>query len=113
MGNPVSATASHAMAMMAARSSGGKSRLLTAPGTILDAEIARSPAPPPALHLPSGQVHDFGGVVMADAGPFVKQKHEPETLNILNRRGAPSNRVHGLLQKSLGKDTRHRSGSTH
>src|SRR5260370_28715431 len=104
MGNSVSATASHAMATTAARSTGGKSRLLAAPGVILDAEIARGPASPPALHLPGGQVNDFGGVVMADARPFVKQQHQAEPLHILNRRGTPTNRIHRVLQKTLGKD---------
>src|SRR4029079_6224120 len=99
--------------MMAARSPGGKSRLLAAPGVILDAEIARGPASSPALHLPGGQANDFGGILMADAGPFVEQQHQAEALHILNRRGTTTDRIRRALQKTFGKATRQRSGSTH
>jgi len=72
------------MAMIAARSPGGKSRLLAASGVIRNAEIASGPPSPPALHLPGRQSHDLGSVLMADAGPFVKEQHEAESLHILN-----------------------------
>src|ERR1700722_15578776 len=113
VGNSVSATASHAMATTAARSTGGKSRLLAAPGAVHDAEIASGPASPPALHLPRRQPNDLGRVLMADAWPFVQQQHQPKTLDILHRSRAPANGVDRVLQKSVRKDTRHRSGSTH
>src|SRR6266404_3819610 len=113
IGNSVSATASQAMATIAARSTGGKSRLLAASRVVLNAEITSSPTSPPALHLPRRQPNDLGRILMADAWPFVEQQHQPKSLHILHRSRAPANGVDRVLQKSVRKDTRHRSGSTH
>jgi hypothetical protein len=76
-GNSVSATASHAMAMTAARSAGGKNRLPAATGVIRDAEIASGPTSPPALHLPRRQPNGRSRFLMADAWPVVEQQHQP------------------------------------
>src|SRR6266404_9254975 len=82
-GSFVSAIISHAIAWINARSSGGKNGLAPASDLVFDGEITGSPATSPSLHLPSGQTHLLGRLVVFHVGLLVKNQRQPKTVHDL------------------------------
>ena len=72
---------------------------------VFDGEITRGPATAPTLHLPKRKADHLRGVLVAQAGSFMKEQHEAITLNDLNRSGTSSNRSERILQEIAGEDT--------
>jgi hypothetical protein len=76
IGSPVSATRSQARALTNARSRGGKIGLAAASRAILQGEISRSPAFPPAMNLSTRESHMAAKPLLIPVGMFMDQQHQ-------------------------------------
>jgi hypothetical protein len=80
---------------------------------VVDGEITGSPATSPALHLPSGQTHLLGRLVVFQVGLLVKQQCQPKALHDLDRHGSAADCVQGHLHEIIGESTRGGAWSWH
>jgi hypothetical protein len=80
---------------------------------IFDREIASGPATAPALHLPKGQAHRLGSVLVPQAGPLMKEQREAKSLHGLNRGGSSTNGVECILHEIVGEVTTSGNGTWH
>ena len=80
---------------------------------VFDGEITGGPATSPSLHLPSGQTHLLGRLVVSHVGLLVKQQHQPKALHDLDRHGSAADGVQGLLHEIVGESTRSGAWSWH
>ena len=72
---------------------------------VFDGEITRGPTTAPTLHLPKGQAHRLGSVLVPQAGLLMKEQREAKALNDLNCRGSSTNGVECVLHEIVGEVT--------
>ena len=84
----------------------GEKRAAPASGLVFDGEVTRSPATSPSLHLPSGQAHLLGCLVVFHLRLLVKPPKQPKALHDLDRHSSSADRVQGHLHEIVGKSTR-------
>jgi hypothetical protein len=80
---------------------------------VFDGEITGSPATSPSLHLPSGQTHLLGRLVVFHVWLLVKKQRQPKTLHDLDRHGSAADCLKCHLHEIVGKSTRNRAWSWH
>jgi hypothetical protein len=80
---------------------------------VFDGEITGSPATSPSLHLPSGQTHLLGRLVVFHVWLFVKKQCQPKALHDLDRHGSAADCLQGYLHEIVWESTRYRAWSWH